>query len=74
MAARAAAWSLTDKLRAELAQSGIRVSTLHVAHLGLHDAVDSAETAPNLDAAVSRVLEAVLRGEPEILIELATGG
>ncbi|MCV7214825.1 SDR family oxidoreductase [Mycobacterium crocinum] len=69
-AAKAAAWALTDALRAELAPRGIHVSALHVGYMDT-DMVSYIPADQKIDpAVVAKVaLDGLLAGQPEILAD-----
>jgi NAD(P)-dependent dehydrogenase (short-subunit alcohol dehydrogenase family) len=66
---KAAAWSLTNGLRNELRAQGTQVLAVHVGYVDTDMAreVDAPKLAPEVVAA--RVLEAVERGDEEILVD-----
>ncbi|MGX5185953.1 SDR family oxidoreductase [Streptomyces avermitilis] len=69
-AGKAAAWSLTDSVREELAPRGITVSALHVGYMDTDMAeyvAPEQKTAPALVAA--QALEGIEKGLPEILAD-----
>ncbi|MET7885073.1 SDR family oxidoreductase [Streptomyces avermitilis] len=69
-AGKAAAWSLTDSVREELAPRGITVSALHVGYMDTDMAeyvAPEQKTAPALVA--TQALEGIEKGLPEILAD-----
>ena len=68
-AGKAAAWSLTNALRVELADQGTRVSALHVGFMDTDMAhgVDAPKNDPATVAALA--LDGLEKGEPEIVVD-----
>ncbi|MDP9165147.1 MAG: SDR family oxidoreductase [Actinomycetota bacterium] len=68
-AAKSAAWSLSNSLRVQLAEQGVRVAALHVGYMDTD--MTAAVTAPKLDPAdVARTaLDGVANGAYEILAD-----
>jgi NAD(P)-dependent dehydrogenase (short-subunit alcohol dehydrogenase family) len=69
-AAKAAAWALTDALRAELAPRGIHVSALHVGYMDT-DMVSYIPADQKIDPAVvaKQAIDGVLGGQAEIIAD-----
>lgn len=68
-AAKSAAWSMTNALRAELAPRGVRVSALHVAYMDTDMTVD-VEAPKSAPANIARLaVDAIAEGSYEILAD-----
>ncbi len=69
-AAKAAAWALTDALRAELAPKGIHVAALHVGYMDT-DMVSYVPADQKSDPAqvAAQAIAGLLAGQPEILAD-----
>lgn len=69
-AAKAAAWALTDALRAELAPRGIHVAALHVGYMDT-DMVSDIPADQKIDPALvaAQAVTGLLAGAPEILAD-----
>jgi len=68
-ASKAAAWALTNTLRAELAPRGIRVSGLHVGYMDtdMTEAIDAPKTDPAAIAAIA--VDGIAAGIDEIVAD-----
>ncbi len=71
-ASKAAAWSLTNSLRHELAAQGTQVLGLHMAYVDtdLTRGLDAPKSSP--DDIVSRALDGLLAGQHEVLADALT--
>jgi NAD(P)-dependent dehydrogenase (short-subunit alcohol dehydrogenase family) len=68
-AAKSAAWSMTNALRAQLAPRGVRVAGLHVGYMdtGMTAGVEAQKSDPAVIARIA--VDAIEAGEPEIVAD-----
>ena len=72
-AAKAAAWAMTDAIRAELAPSGITVTAVHVGYMDTDMAAFAPADQKTDPAVVARLaLDGLFAGEPEVLADELT--
>jgi NAD(P)-dependent dehydrogenase (short-subunit alcohol dehydrogenase family) len=72
-AAKAAAWAMTDAIRAELAPRGITVTAVHVGYMDTDMAAFAPADQKTDPEVVARLaLDGLLAGEPEVLADALT--